>query len=784
MTRKSGKSVPMPDKAQILQFIEESPNRVGKREIARAFNIRGNDRIVLKKLLRELADDGLIERGHRKSVHKGGGLPPVTVIDIFAVDDSPEFEGDLLGRPASQSAQDTEGEPPVVRISPDQRPSGRGRPASTALGVGDRALVRVKEIGGNLYEGTVIRRLPRQELQILGVFTAFPANTEKNRSTADVQQKAVGRVQPTDKKDRKEYLVAAGDAAGAESGELVEVEPVPGPRNLRHVRVVKRLGDVSDIRNVSMISVHAKGIPTDFSPDAIAEAENATLPDLAGRVDLRQIPLITIDPADARDHDDAMWAEADPKNADGWHIIVAIADVAFYVRPGSALERDALERGNSTYFPDRVVPMLPEALSNELCSLNPGEDRACLAAHIWLDKDGNITRHKFERALMRSAASLNYQQTQAAIDGEPDDATAPLLEPLLKPLYGAFAALQTAEAKREPLLLNMPERRIILGDDGHISSVSWREQLDSHRLVEAFMIAANIAAAETLERRRTPCMYRIHEAPNPEKLEVLRDFLNHLDLRIARAQHITAATFNRLLSKVTDSGLAPMINQMVLRSQSQAMYSPDNLGHFGLSLGHYAHFTSPIRRYADLLVHRGLISALGLQLDNNGRGDGLSDNDKSTMHQLGEQISTTERRSIAAERDAEERYLAAYLRDRIGASFTGFVTGVTRAGLFVELEENGADGLIPISTLGADYFRHDNVSQALIGERTGEIFRLGDRVEVKLAEASPITGGIKFEMLKNLTPQRSGKQKPKSGRTKRPSSRKSASRKQAGRKRR
>ncbi|MBU2346706.1 MAG: ribonuclease R, partial [Alphaproteobacteria bacterium] len=489
--------------------------------------------------------------------------------------------------------------------------------------------------------------------------------------------------------------------------------------------------------------------PTGFSEAVEREAEDQALPTLKGREDLREVPFITIDPADARDHDDAVYAarDEDPKNPNGWIVWVAIADVAAYVRPGTHLDREARDKGNSTYFPDRVEPMLPEVLSNGLCSLKEGENRACLAVRMVFDKDGRKTGHKFVRGLMRSHAKLSYEQAQAAIDGQPDDATGPIMEAILYPLWNAYHAMLKGRLKRSPLQIESAERRIRMAPDGGIASIEKRASLEAHRLIEEMMIQANVCAAETLEQKKTPLIYRVHDAPSQEKIFNLADFLSTIGKPWNKGEPGTTKRFNKLLDETRDGEYADVVNEVVLRTQMQAIYSPDNVGHFGLNLDRYAHFTSPIRRYSDLIVHRGLIRALNLGKD------GLTDREIAELPAIAEGVTMTERRSMAAERDAMDRYIAAFLEDRVGATFTGRITGVTRFGLFIRLDETGADGLVPVSTLGSEYFAHDDRAHALVGERTGKRFTLGRKVEVKLMEATPVTGGLVFEMLSEPEPR-------------------------------
>ncbi|MCE2492062.1 MAG: ribonuclease R [Alphaproteobacteria bacterium] len=717
---KAKTSATFPSREEVLRFIHDSPDRSGKREIARAFGISGTDRMRLKRLLRELGDEGLIARGRRRSSYAAGGLPPVTVIEITGID----IDGELYARPTQWNG---ETEPPRIIVTP-------GQPDGTGLAPGNRALAKLRRTSDGFYEARVIRRLPDQPDEILGVYNLVAGH---------------GRIVPTDRRIKREFVVAGPDSLGAYPGEVVLAETLRGTRlGLGKARVVERLGSFEDPRSYSLIAIRNHGIPITFSAAALAEAEAATPVPVGRRRDLRHLPLITIDPADARDHDDAVWAvpDDDPGNPGGWKIVVAIADVAAYVRPGSALDTDARERGNSVYFPDRVVPMLPEALSSDLCSLKAGVDRACLAAFLWIDADGNPRRHEFVRGMMRAAANLTYRSVQhSRDDGYVDDVTM-VLDPVISNLYGAYATLRCARERRQPLDIELPELRVVLGGDGHVESVKPRGRWDSHRLIEEFMIAANVATAETLQDRDAPCMYRVHERPEDERVEALRALLARLDLRLAKGQAVKAEHFNRILRQVAATPHARLVNEVVLRTQTQAFYSLENSGHFGLNLRRYAHFTSPIRRYADLLVHRGLITALGIG------DDGLAGSIVDELPGLGDRISAAERRAMAAEREALDRYLAAYLELRRGATFTGRISGVTRFGLFVTLDGVGADGLVPVRTLGDDFYIHDETRHALVGERTGTTFSLGSAIDVRLVEADTVTGSLRLELIEEKGP--------------------------------
>ena len=618
-------------------------------------------------------------------------------------------------------------------------------PGAPALGIGERALARFARGAGG-WEARIIRRLDAPPDRVVGVF----------RLTREG-----GRLEPTDRKERREFRIARGDSKDARDGEIVLAVPKLGTGfGPPEARVIERVGDSGNPRAFSLIAIHSYDIPSEFPTDAVSLAESAKPVPLGDRDDLRAIPLVTIDGADARDFDDAVWAGRDAEKADGWHAIVAIADVAWYVRPDDALDREAEKRGNSVYFPDRVVPMLPEALSNELCSLKPGVDRACMAVHLWFDEDGRLHRHRFVRGLMRSAARLTYEEAQQAIDAKPGDRAAPLLDPVLRPLYGAFAALDGARRRRGALDLDLPERRIELDENGKVARIQPRERLDSHRLIEEFMIAANVAAAETLERLHKPGLYRVHDAPDPAKIAALGDFLAEIGIpgvKLAKGQVVRPRLFNEILRKIAGTPYAALVPQLVLRAQAQAVYSPTNIGHFGLALRRYAHFTSPIRRYADLIVHRGLIAALNFDRHETRMGD-------KDLVATGEHVSMTERRAAAAERSAADRYMTAFLADRVGAEFAARINGVTRAGLFVTLSETGADGLIPIRSLPSDYYDHDEARHRLVGRRFGRSFSLGDAVTVELAEANAVTGSLRFNLAADHLSGQSNRLGPRSKR--------------------
>ncbi|WP_313027816.1 ribonuclease R [Brucella sp.] len=713
----------LPTRDEVLKFIEENPDRAGKRDLAKAFNIKGDARVYLKDLLRELGDEGLLEKRARR-LSRPGTLPPISVLNIIGRDN----DGGLISRPAEWD-EENYGKPPVVTIRRTRLNKSSDGPA---VGVGDRVLAKIfrnKDNDGPEYSARVIKVVDQGSNAVLGVL--------RKLSNGEWRLEPVNRKQPEVQLDPKSL-------ADAESGDLVEVELTSSRRyGLPSGKVRQVVGSIDSEKALSMIAIHEHEIPHVFPDDVIREAEAAKPATLDGREDWRELPLLTIDPSDAKDHDDAVYAEpdTDPDNVGGHVVVVAIADVAAYVRPNSALDREALKRGNSVYFPDRVVPMLPERISNDLCSLRELEDRPALAVRMMFDANGHKKSHKFHRILMRSAAKLAYAQAQAAIDGATDEKTAPILDTILKPLWAAYGALKRGRDAREPLELDLPEKKILLGPDGKVDKVIVPERLDAHKLIEEFMIQANVAAAEVLEAHRQPLIFRIHDEPALAKQESLREFLRTLEINLAKGVALKPAQFNRILEAVDGTDHQDLVNQVVLRTQSQAIYSPDNIGHFGLHLRKYAHFTSPIRRYADLIVHRALIKALGFGKD------GLTTDEEAHLEETAALISSTERRAMLAERETVDRLIAHFLAAHLGDEYEGRVTGVTKAGLFVSLATYGADGLVPISTLGNEYYLYDEANHALAGEKSGKGFRLGDNVTVRLVEALPVAGALRFEMV-------------------------------------
>jgi ribonuclease R len=758
----------LPSKEQVIEFIQSAETPAGKREIAKAFGLKGEEKIALKRLLRDMADEGLID-GKKTAFHRMGGVPKVTVLRVVDID-----EGEAIAIPDAWSPDDG-APPPRLRLIESRK--------MAALKSGDRVLARTEETGGG-WTAHPMKKLPARSEGLLGV----------------VELDGSGKpwLAPTDKRVRQSSPIA--DLGGAEPGQLVLAEPGRTPRS--GAKVIEVLGDPLAPRAFSLIAIHKHGIPHVFREEALAEAELAAKLPLSEehREDLRHLPIVAIDPADARDHDDAIWAEPDGEG--GFNAVVAIADVSFYVRPTSQVDREARKRGNSVYFPDRVVPMLPETLSADVCSLKQGEDRAAMACHLAIDRHGRVKDWRFTRALVRIAENIAYEDAQARIDGaervsttldtngvakestkarssraKSRDAEQGVSLEVLQNLWAAWKALYSARQARDPLELELPERRVMLDEKGRITEIAIRERLDAHRVVEDFMIAANVAAAKALESKASPVVYRVHEPPSREKLVALKDYFKSIGRNLALGQVITPSLFNRMIKDIADEGEKALVMEAVLRSQTQAYYGPQNMGHFGLSLGSYAHFTSPIRRYADLLVHRALVDAFHLeQPAPKGKllaKSGLSDKDREDLSKVTEAISQTERRAMEAERDTIDRYVAAWLSGRVGETFRTRITGVQSFGFFATIVGLGGDGLVPVSSLGREYFRYDEGARALVGEDTGTRYAVGDFLELRLGEANPLTGALKFEVPdaeggKPIEPRGARPEPKKKGRSKHP----------------
>ena len=705
----------LPTKKQILDWIKDNPKKSSKREIAKAFRIKGSMRVELKQVLKELTLSGEIDR-NKKPFKNPNQLPSVCILQMMAS----TSDGDLFARPVDWKGDVPE--PIVLMVF---------RSSDPALAYGDRVLAKVSIVHDEQYqyEGRIIRVLKKTPKNTLGIY----------KETSEG-----GRILSIEKSGR-EWSVKLSDALGAKDGELVEAEQIKGQRasGLNAARVINIVGDPSGPKAVSLIAIHQHGIPHQFPKDVLNELENSHFSVDAKREDLTKIPFVTIDPSDARDHDDAVYSypDKDPSNIGGHVLWVAIADVAHFVKPGSALDKEARKRGNSTYFADRVVPMLPDRLSGDLCSIHEGIERPCLAVCMTIDKSGKKLKQTFHRAKIKSVASLNYEEVQKSVEGTVNEKVKPHFENVIKPLYECYFCLKKSKDVRQPLDLDLPERKVELFKNGRVKAVVLKERFDSHRLIEEFMILANVAAAEELSKARSEFLYRVHEEPTPEKLNALREVAQSAGFNLAKGQVLQTSHLNDLLTKSKQSDLSELISMTTLRSMSQAYYSRENFGHFGLALKKYAHFTSPIRRYSDLIIHRALISSLGL-----GCG-GLNEMDSEKLEVTAKHISDTERRSMVAERDTTDRYLASYLSEKVGNEFEGKISGVAKFGFFVRLNESGAEGIVPVRTLGTDFYYYDDQTNTLRGSDTGLIIGLGQRATVRLKEVDPIAGGIAFDAL-------------------------------------
>jgi ribonuclease R len=703
------------NKHTLLAFIAQSGG-ANKKDIADAFGIKGDVRIALKDLLHALEDGGQIIKvgGQRYTVP--AGLPATAPLRITSV----TIDGDIWGEPAEWDT-DRQGPRPKIMIEADAK-------EHASLQENDVILARIKASDeSGPASGKMIRRLDQATETVIGEV---------------IQVKAGRALRTLAKRNADVFMLEDNAIETTPLHHLVQAQLITRPGADQPVaRITTVIGAANDPRVISLVAAHEVGLRTVFPDAVIKQAENLPRPHLYdGLVDLRKFSLVTIDGEDARDFDDAVFAEPDdnPENTGGFHLLVAIADVSHYVRAGTALDDEAYKRGNSTYFPDRVLPMLPEGLSNDLCSLKPKEDRYCLAVHMWIDKSGVMVRHKFCRGLMKSIARLTYTQVQNAYDGKPDAITEPLLRPIIFPLYEAFKLLQKARAKRGTLELEVPERKIVVDDTGAMAGVTLRERFASHQLIEEFMILANVAAALALQQKKAPCVYRVHDQPSFEKIHNLRTYLATFGVDVPKGDVSEPDQLATILRSVKGKPYAQLISESMLRSQMQAHYSTDNIGHFGLALNHYAHFTSPIRRYADLLVHRSLIRAYGF-----GEG-GLDDETRIRLPSMCDHISITERASMEAERNTVDRFTAAFMADKIGQTFEATINSVTRFGLFVRLKDSGADGLIPMRMLDGDFFVHDERLHAMVGRRTGMVYRLGAPIMVELIEAAPLAGALMF----------------------------------------
>ena len=698
--KKNKDSAPTMD--ELMAYLQNQSCPVHKRDIARAFGVKGANKVALKNMFKSLRRQGKINvgRGGRK-ISLAGRLPNRIVVEITGLDSM----GDLMARPLEWD----ESKPmPQIIITKDK--------LSPPAGIGDVVQAEMKSVGNKMYEGVVLRRMTAGQNHMVGIYENGIVKSVDRRLKQEFEVK---NVPPSVKLKNKDVVI-------------VDI-PMIRSRDPQAV-FVKKVGSATEAFAPTLISIYQHSLPVAFTEASEKQAQKVKVPSLdKHRQDFRNIPFVTIDGADARDFDDAVWAE---ETDTGFHAMIGIADVAWYVRSGDALDMDARLRGNSTYFPDRVLPMLPFELSNGVCSLNPNEARASMVCEVWLDKTGKKIKHAFHRALIKSVRRLTYDEVQPALDGR---AVIAGLENEISALHNLYLALAKRRQTRGVLDLDVPERQVCLDKQGKVLSIKKRESLDSMKLIEELMILANVSAAETLEESDVPTMYRVHDRPSSEKLERLNLFLKSQGKKQV-SQDAKPKDFNAILISVKNTPKAYAINEFVLRSQSQAVYSPENIGHFGLALSRYAHFTSPIRRYADVLVHRALITALKLG------SDGLGPDEKKSFEDIAQHISWTERQSAAAEMDAADRYVAGFLSGREGELFTGRISSITSFGMFVSLDEYGADGFIPFRVMTDDFYEFDEDAVCLQGRNSGKRYDVGDLVKVILLECEPETGSLLFKI--------------------------------------
>jgi ribonuclease R len=697
---------PVPSREAVLQLLEDRGMPLSFDDIIGALGVSGErDLDAFARRLRAMERDGQVLK-NRRGLY---GLPQKMNMVRGRVIGHPDGFGFLV---PEEGGDDLFLSPKEMRVALH----------------GDRVLARVVgQDSRGRPEGAVVEVLERARRHIVGRY-----------ATSD----HVGFVIPHDRRISQDVLIPRGEELKAREGQIVVAEIVDWPthRNQPVGRVMEIVGEHLGPGMEIEVALRSHDLPHAWPESALREARAfaSTVPPEAtqGRVDLRAVPLVTIDGEDARDFDDAVYAERDGK---GFKLLVAIADVSAYVRTGSALDQEAYARGNSVYFPRRVIPMLPEELSNGLCSLNPDVDRLCMVCEMHVDANGKIGKHRFYEGVMRSQARLTYTKVASMLV----DKDAQLrreyerLVPHLENLYLLFKALNVERVKRGAVDFELPETKIIFDDNQKIKQIVPTQRNDAHKLIEECMLAANVCAADVLRKNKIPAPYRIHEVPPADKLIELRAFLGEIGLSLGGGARPRAQDYSKLVRSVEKRPDARLINTVLLRSLSQAMYSPENVGHFALGYEHYAHFTSPIRRYPDLVVHRAIKSTLKREQL------GLS---MEKAHELGVHCSMTERRADEATREVVRLLKAQYMQQHVGDEFDGIITGVTQFGIFVELSEVYVDGLVHITALGNDYFLFEPKSHRLIGERTRTIFRLGDKLRVRVMRVDLDEAKIDFEL--------------------------------------
>ena len=735
----------LPDDDALIDYINSCAQPPRPRDVARAFHLDVELRPALRRRLRNLAETGKLTKQNQNPTRQVEALvettmPEISVLEIFGFDD----DGNGYARPVDDDTTDIH---ICVRLS---RREGR------APAIGQQILARLSQIEPSYYEARIIRVLDRQPKHIFGIAIA----TKRNKLGKHLSGKNF-ILQPAmrGKRDRLNLVVPADMTIT--DGDLVEaILQSDRGRISKSARVIANLGNSTQSGAFSTLALAEFNIRHEFPEAVIRETESLKRLEVQGRRDLRQIPFVTIDGADARDFDDAVYAE--PVDYGGWRVIVAIADVSHYVRPGSAIDREAQLRGNSVYLPDRVVPMLPEAISNDLCSLLPHQDRAAIVADMIIDQDGQRQSFKIERAIITSHARLTYDQVKAVYDGTRDEADCAVPHGALHSLFGAWRVLTIDREKRAPLALNLRERRIIMAENNTPIRVEQRSQNEAQRLIEDFMITANVAAADRLIAAKKLCVFRVHDTPDPKKAASLTKLAKTIGARFPIGQVLRPHHFNQILKAAEGTADMTTINEAVLRSQAKAVYSVDNIGHFGLALRNYAHFTSPIRRYADLLVHRSLNDAA---TKSGQPEDGLGRILHDKMAEICTHISETEANAAAAERRTIDRFAAALFESRLGEIVQGVIVATTSFGAFVRIDDGAADGLLPLHALPDDFYDHHELTERLEGRHTRWVFAAGDELKVKITEVTAVSGGILLDWVdggridKSPTPRKAARRR-------------------------
>jgi len=711
----SRKKKTLPEQGALLDYFRDvgQPRKPGA--ILKDFGIKGErSRTQLLDRLADMARRGQI------LLNRGGGYCLSEKLDLMSGTVSAhkdgfgfvilEQGGDDVFLSAREMRSLFHGDRVAVKISGTDR---RGRPA-----------------------GKLVEVLERGTSEVAGQF---------------IRERGIGIVIPDNPKIQHRILIPKGEAGKAQPGQIVVVRILDYPHKFEQATgtVIEVIGNPQQKGIATDIAIHAHDIPIDWPPTVTKQVTKfgKTVPASAaqGRTDFRDLDLVTIDGADARDFDDAVFCE---KSGKGWRLLVAIADVAHYVDIESALDKEAIRRGTSVYFPDCVVPMLPEALSNGLCSLMPKVDRLCMVCEMRIDADGRVKRAKFMEGVMRSAERLTYSQVDKLLTGEKDHAIPTGLHTAIHELHALYVVFAKNRRKRGAIELDIPQTRIKLDEQGAVVDIESVSRNDAHRLIEECMIAANVQAAKFLRHNKIPGLYRIHAKPDPDAFDELRQYLLSLGLKAPHSEHVQPRDFSRLLEQVRDRPDSAAISMSMLRSLTHAEYTPKNEGHFGLALDAYAHFTSPIRRYPDLLVHRAI-----RHIVRGGKAGGY-DYDNSRMEKLGTICSAHERRAEEATREVEALLKCQYMEEKVGQQFDGVITGVTNFGVFVQLVENSVDGLVHVSSLDNDYYVFDAVTRTLVGERSGNVYAMGDELKIVVHQVDLETRRIDFRLAASSSSKR------------------------------